>query len=819
MNYSIHTIAEVIQAKEHSFFDENFSINSVLIDTRQATIYHSALFIAIVTKKSNGHLYIQDAYKKGVRNFLISEKKDEYLFEDANYVIVDDTIRAIQKLASFHRSKFQIPVIGITGSNGKTVVKEWLYELLKNNYHICRSPKSFNSQIGVPLSVLNLDQTHELAIFEAGISEADEMSSIASVINPNIAVLTSFGQAHSLGFSSEHQKLIEKLNLFQNAETKIIQRYKNEFLLGEKLNDYVKISDVTQDEVVVQAVERNNNTSSIILLLNKEQYQISIPFLDDASVNNAITCFVVIYYLNKNLISTIIPLFKNLQPISLRMEVKRGIFQSLLINDFYNSDIDSFEIALSYLFQHFPMSQKVLILSDFEQVKYPEQIFNKAIQLLNDNPPHYVFFIGREWANYQQIVLKSKVYYFPSSENFLDTISKYSDVFVQSTILLKGARNFEFEKLASYFQLKSHDTVLEVNISSLWNNLKYYKSLVGNSKIMCMLKATGYGSGTIEMAYALQKFGVDYIAVAYADEGIELKDADLKIPIMVMLPEEESIQDIIQYKLEPEIYSFKILDLFIAVLEKLSIKQFPIHLKFDTGMHRLGFDEKEVDKLLEIIKKTNCIEVKSIFSHLSASESDEHRQFTLQQIQTFQNIAQKVEAALGYKVIKHICNSAAIQRYPEARMDMVRVGIGMYGISDNKSDINNLQNVLTLKTKIAQIKILSENETIGYGRAGVMNNAGKIAVIPIGYADGFSRRLSNGNFNVKIKNKYYPIIGRVCMDMSMIDVSNSDVKEGDEVIIFDNIEDIQKIAQYNNTISYEVLTSVSQRVKRVYIYD
>lgn len=819
MNYTFSQIANIIPHSKKIIHQEN-NIHSVYIDTRQISNGENALFVAITSAKNDGHKYIHHAYQKGVRHFIVQYLNDDILINDANYLVVDDSIRALQELALYHRKQFNIPVIGITGSNGKTIVKEWLYFLLKDDYNICRSPKSFNSQIGVPLSILNLDPSHTLGIFEAGISLPREMNVLEKIIQPDIAILTHFGSAHSEGFSDDNHKLKEKLKLFQNSKINIIQRYQHSFLQQQSFPlSFICISENPKDKVVAHH-STQNNLSIIDINIEKKKYQIQIPFVNEASIKNAITCFVSIYYLNSNLIDKIIPKFSQLPAVSLRMEIKKGKFQSTIISDYYNSDIDSFEISMSYLKQYSPNKNKILILSDFEEIKDAEKIYKKAVQIINHSDLSHIVFIGNEWKNYLHLIQPHYSYYSTTYE-FIDNYFHYSSQIYDSAILLKGARKFEFEKIAHLLEQKTHDTILEINIPALWHNLNYFKNLIGkNIKIMCMLKAAGYGSGSVEMAYALQKFGIDYIAVAYADEGVELKQAGIQLPIMVMLPEKNAFDEIIQNGLEPEIYSFDILHHFIEALDKQGIQQYPIHIKLDTGMHRLGFLSDEIDMLINVVKKHSAVFVKSIFSHFAASENDEHNDYTLHQIKLLQQLSEKIEKNIGYTTIKHICNSAAVKRFPQAHFDMIRLGIGMYGISDNTEEQKQLQNVLSLKTIVAQIKYLKKGDSIGYNRNALLEKDSKIAVIPIGYADGFSRKLGNQQFQVKYKNNLINTIGNVCMDMTMIDITGiEDIQVGSEIIIFDNVQDIKRMAASMNTIPYEVLTSISQRVKRVYVYE
>ncbi|GIV26352.1 MAG: bifunctional UDP-N-acetylmuramoyl-tripeptide:D-alanyl-D-alanine ligase/alanine racemase [Bacteroidia bacterium] len=818
MNYSLQDIADIVGGKLLST-NCNKQIQTIYIDTRQIALPENALFVAIETPKNDGHRYLKNAYEKGVKCFLVQYIPDNTNFEDACFIIVKNTIRALQRLAHYHRSQFNIPVIGITGSNGKTIVKEWLYFLLKDYFTICRSPKSFNSQIGVPLSVLNLNSSHTLAIIEAGISDPNEMEYLQSIIQPTIGIFTHFGSAHSENFESDEEKLNEKLKLFQSSKINIVQRFQNKFLQDKNFPiNYKCISELEKDYFFVEKINKYTLSTSISVRIDNEFFQFAIPFIDDASIKNAITCLACIYVLDKTILPKLLNKFLELPPISLRLEIKKGKYQAILISDYYNSDIDSFEIAMSY-FHQYPETPKVLILSDFDQIKNTDEIYSNALKIIHQYHLKQSIFIGEEWKEYLHKISVPYAHYLTTAD-FIEQVASYSDIFFKSVVLIKGARKFEFEKIAQYLELKSHDTILEINIPSLWHNLMYYKNLIGKQvQMMCMIKASGYGSGSIELAYALQRFGVDYLAVAYADEGVELRQAKVSLPIMVMLPEKQAFQDIIQHQLEPEIYSFEILNVFVEELKKQGINRYPVHIKFDTGMHRLGFLPDETPELINYLTSCSNIVVKSIFSHFAASESDLHKDYTLHQIQLFKDISTQVEQALNYKVIKHICNSAAIKRFPEGHFDMVRIGIGMYGISDDAEEQKQLQNVLKLKTKVEQIKHLKKGESVGYSRSVILSRDSKIAVIPVGYADGFFRKLGNGKFMVKFKDNFISTIGNVCMDMSFLDVTDVEVTVGDEIIIFNTYDDIKRMAETCGTIPYEILTSISQRVKRVYVYE
>ncbi len=814
--YNLQQIADIGNSK--FIGGTNNKVNVFLNDSRALQSPADTLFIALKTNRNNGHNYIPDLIEKGVRSFLIQENEfdvSKFKSADVSFVVSADPLKTIQSLAAFHRKQFTIPVIGITGSNGKTVVKEWLYQLLKTNFSICRSPKSYNSQVGVPLSVLNLNHTHTLAIFEAGISLPNEMDVLAEIISPNIGVFTSIGSAHDEGFANREQKINEKLKLITACDKKIINGLHKHQLTPEILKQTFVVSEF--DDADLRIGYKNE---TLELKGPASNHEFKIPFSDKASVLNVSTCVAVLMQMGfkENDIAQRLTV---LQPVALRLEIKNGINNALIINDYYNSDIDSIKIALNYLSQQNRRLRKIVIVSDLEQSGIlANTLYKQLAELFSQNKIDLVVGIGKEISNHKPL-FKSNSLFFADTQSFITQFKLINYQFSEASILLKGARSFGFESISRVLQLKSHDTVFEIDLNKLINNVNYYKSLVSsNVKLMCMVKAMGYGSGGAEIAKTLQHIGVNYLAVAYADEGVELRQSQITLPIMVMSPEEDALEDIINYQLEPEIYSFKVLNAFVKKLDAMGVTEaYPIHLKIDTGMHRLGFEEKDLENLISELKNLPQLKVRSVFSHLVGTDNPDLDNFTNEQIRIFEKTYSAIELILGYTVLKHICNSGGITRFKNAHYDMVRLGIGMYGIGVHPDEQAKLENVGTLITRISQIKKVDKTQTVGYNRNGKLEKDTTIATIPIGYADGFSRMLGNSKHGVYIAGKFCKTVGNICMDMCMVDITGMDCKEGDEVIIFENAEQINKMAAALNSISYEVLTNVSARVKRVYVQE
>jgi len=812
--FTIRRIAEVLNATAFTRNNET-EITQLVIDSRTVIDPEGSLFFAI-TADRDGHLFISDAYDNGIRNFVVSNK--DYIDQqaDASYLLVPDVVAALQSLAAYKRSQYLLKTIGITGSNGKTIVKEWLYQLLAADYNVVKSPKSFNSQIGVPLSVWQIEAEHTLGIFEAGISRPQEMENLARIIQPNIGILTNIGAAHAEGFSSNQEKLQEKLKLFNNADLFI---YSPDYTEG--LADLPGLTRFTWSmkqpaDLQILFVEPIEGKSYIRALYKENDIECLVPFRDQASVENAVICWATLLALGYTPDEADEKL-ENLTLVRMRLELKNGINQCSVIDDSYSADISSLAIALDFLNLQNQHNKRTLILSDlFETGKSSEELYSEIAALLRHKNLSRLIGIGPEISRVAHLFELEREFY-PSTEAFFKAFPAIT--FNNETILVKGARRFEFERISKLLTQKIHDTVLEVDLNALANNLKYYKSkLKPGVKVMAMVKAFSYGSGSFEVANVLQYHKVDYLTVAYADEGIALRKAGINLPIMVMSPEPSAFEAIIKHKLEPELYNQEILRGFLGFLPEQTVN-YPVHIKVDTGMHRLGFEEPEIEPMLAILANSKKIKVKSVFSHLVASDDPVHDAFTKAQIALFKRIAAQIGAAVGYEFIKHISNTAAITSYPEAQMDMVRIGIGLYGYDAAIPNPRALQAVAALKTTVTQVKPIKAHDTVGYSRRGVMEHDGLIATVKIGYADGYSRMFGNGVGRMLINGKPAPTIGSICMDMCMLDVTGLDVKTGDEVVVFNDVLPIAELAEQIHTIPYEILTNISQRVKRVYFYE
>ena len=827
MNYTVSSITSIVNGTLFGKGDSNILIKILLIDSRKISNAETSLFFALIGERHDGHNYIYDLYENGIRNFVVSSIPQNIdRFAGSNFILVKDTLIALQQLSAFHRQQFKIPIVGITGSNGKTIVKEWLYQLMREDKNIVRSPKSFNSQVGVPLSVWQISEEHSLGIFEAGISKPSEMNLLSNIIQPTIGIITNIGQAHDENFESQKQKVEEKLKLFLNSEVIIYCKDYTQIhkeIINEEVFHETKAytwSRKLRADLLIGRITKNDLDTDIQGVFKNDFIGISIPFTDEASIENAIHCWTVMLYLGYEN-NVIAERMRYLSPIAMRLELNEGINNCSIINDSYNSDLSSLVIALDFLNQQKQHPKKTLVLSDILQSgQTDESLYKEVANLINKKGISRLIGIGESISNQESQFNIEKSFY-KSTNDFLQHFN--NSFFRDETILLKGARAFGFEAISKVIQQKAHETVLEINLNSIVHNLNYYRSkLNANTKIMAMVKAFSYGSGSFEIANILQFHRVDYLCVAYADEGIELRKAGITLPIMVMNPEEQSYDSMIQYNLEPEIYSLRVLGLFEASLkrsENKSTKLIPIHIKLDSGMHRLGFDESDINELIVRIKNNKQILIKSIFSHLAASDEGAHDEFTWHQIKKFNLTYDVIKSHFSYPILKHILNSAGISRFPDAQFDMVRLGIGMYGIGVNQAEQVQLQNVSTLKTNISQIKNIPANDTIGYSRKGVALVDMQIATVPIGYADGLSRKLGNGKGKMIVKGKPAPIIGNVCMDMCMIDITNIHANENDEVIIFGDNYSIREVAKNADTIPYEILTNVSRRVKRIYFQE
>ena len=818
MEYAIREIAGIIGADYNTLHDD--TINILLTDSRRLSFPEQSLFFALKTKTNDGHRYISELYRLRVRNFVVSEMLPEYdNLPEANFLVVKDTLKTLQKLATHHRKHFNIPVIGITGSNGKTVVKEFLYQLLHNDFNIVRSPRSYNSQLGVPLSVWQMNDKHTLGIFEAGISQPDEMERLQPIIAPTIGVITNIGEAHQENFISTNQKCMEKLTLFKDCNN-IIYDGDNTFIsncieascLSHKALCWSRTD--SEAPLFIEYIEKKEGETIIHCTLLGFSRVVTIPFTDDASIENVIQCLAVMLLLKPTSVNDL-EKFRHLEPVDMRLDVKQGINNCLLINDTYNSDINSLDIALD-----FQQSRRVgknlkstLILSDILQSgTLPKSLYKKVADLVHRKKIDRIIGIGRDLKEYGNVFEMEKEFYLTTDE-FIQSSSFRQ--FKDELILLKGSRRFHFEKISDLLEKKVHETILEVDLDAVVHNFNFYRSkLKPETKMVCMVKAFAYGAGSYELAKTLQEHRCDYLAVAVADEGAELRKEGISIPIIVMNPEFSCFNVLFENHLEPEVYSFRLLDAMIHETERRGITSYPIHIKIDTGMHRLGFQPKDIPAICERIKSQSGVVARSVFSHLAGSDSYIFDEFTEKQIHTFRKAAAELEEGLEYRVIKHILNSAGIERYPNDQLDMVRLGIGLYGVS--ASGQKGLRNVSTLKTTILQIQEIPKGDSIGYSRMSYAERDSRIAIIPIGYADGLDRHFSNGNGVVSIRGHRCPIIGNICMDACMVDVTDVDAQEGDSVIIFGEELPVSELSETLKTIPYEVLTSISPRVKRVY---
>lgn len=798
--------------------NNNQKIVHYFFDSRKVFSSPNALFVAIKSNQNDGHFYIPELIEKGIRFFLIEDENAIVQHTDCCFILVENTLKALQQVATWYRKQFTGNVIAITGSNGKTIVKEWLFEVLKNHMTISRSPRSFNSKLGVPISVLSSDVDADLVLIEAGISKPDEMQVHQSVIEPNIGIFTTIGDAHSENFLSNKEKIAEKLVLFKNAKHIVVYENQKEIIDGIIAHGMTNkcFTWGYSDACDVQMIDfkKEGNRTMIKCETNNEIIELELPFTDDASVENAMHVFATAVLLKCDL-SAVTKEIKQLKSLSMRLEQKKGINNCTLLDDSYSADMQSLENALQVLNQ-MPNEEKVLILSDFIEVGKSDSDFVLQLQeMLARFDIKRLYAVGEKFCSNQHL-LPSQTHFYTSTEKFLSSVHQ-SD-FRNQAILIKGARIFEFEKIADFLQALSHETVLEIDLRRLLDNLNYYKNLLPEKvKIMAMVKALGYGSGGGELAQVLQNSGVNYLAVAYADEGIALREAGIRLPMMVMSPELASIESIIRYNLEPEIYSFRILQAFqnhiqnIAVNEKLKI-----HIKFNTGMNRLGFEVSEADELIAQLKNLSGVfEVVSVFSHLSSADDLSAKSFTIGQINSIAEIGKRFKNEFGNQVLIHCLNTSGIEHYPEGYFDMVRLGIGLYGAS-NKS--NQLKLISSLKSRISQLRWVKAGERVGYGLANVKHRDTLIATVPLGYADGLNRNLKNSHYQPSIRGLKAPFAANICMDMCMLDVTEIEhINEGDEVVFFSEKEHVYAMAQALNTIPYEILTHISSRVKRIFV--
>jgi Alr-MurF fusion protein len=819
--YNILDIAAACGGEKH-LRSENAAVRHLVTDSRKFSFPRDSLFIAIEGERHDGHSYISGMYRQQVRNFLVSRLPAEMAdYVGANFILVPDTLLALQKIASMHRSFFKIPVIGITGSNGKTILKEWLFQLMQNDRIIVRSPKSYNSQVGVPLSVWQLKRHHELAIFEAGISRPGEMERLEPVIKPDIGVITNIGEAHQENFTDRIHKLRQKLLLFNDSGVLVYCR--DHDLIDEYINANLPYSAMRrftwsvnrEADVIVKEIERNQGKTLIRAQYKGDPCSFTIPFTDQASIENAIHACSILLMLGypAEYLAAHAPA---LNPVAMRMELKRGINNCTIINDSYNSDPGSLAIAVDFLSRQSQHRKKSIILSDmFQTGKSMDELYSETGEMISRERIHRVIGIG-ENISCIKAYYSGPADFYPSTQEYIAAFDPAD--FHDEAVLLKGSRKFGFERISALLEEKAHATVMEINLDNLVRNYNYFRSLLDEkTRIMAVVKAFSYGSGSYEIGNILAHNLVDYLAVAFTDEGVSLRKAGIKVPIMVMNPEPGNIARMTAYDLEPEIFNFSGLKLLIEKLQQNRIIKYPVHIKLDTGMYRLGFSGQELPVLTGLIKNCESVCVKSVFSHLAASDDQLHDDFTREQIDLFKSMSDTLRRELGYPFLRHILNSAGIERFPGAQFDMVRLGIGLYGISALEN--NRLANVNTFRSVISQVKLVPGGQTIGYSRGHKARADTRIAIVSVGYADGLDRRLGNGVGRMKVNGVAVPVIGNVCMDMCMLDLGDLAAREGDEVIVFGDENPVSEMASALSTIPYEVFTRISERVKRVYIQE
>lgn len=814
MKYSTEDIAEITNSK--LIGEKNLVVKNIEFDSRNIYTSKNNAFIAINTNKNSGEKYIHIAVEKGIKVIIAEHLIAE--IENVTWIIVENSIQFLQKLAKFHLANFNLQTIGITGSNGKTIVKEWLYQSLLGEFNLIKSPKSFNSQLGLSLSLLEIDQKHDLGIFEVGISKPGEMAILEDIFPPKIGILTHIGSAHSSNFKSEKQLLKEKLILFQDSETIIFNG--DNFLVYNTINEkyssknLISYGFICHNDFYIENDWKNQN-EDIKLNYFGEKFSVPIKQRDEATLSNALAVIAVLKQFNFSN-QKIIEKLNALKAVEMRLESVNGLRNNLIINDSYNLDLDSLKISYQFIHQY-NKNKKSLIITDFVDGKNTNRLYHEVAELTNQQNFDKIFLVGEQITKFKES-FHTQTFTFDNTKQLIDSLQL--NQIENELILLKGARKFEIDQLKSYLELQKHDTILEVNLNAIIHNINVHKTLLKpTTKMMAMVKAYSYGLGGYEIAEFLQYHHIDYLGVAYADEGVDLRKNGITTPIMVMNPEQHSYNSIIDYNLEPEIYSFRVLNLFNEQLLSKGIqRKYPIHIKLETGMHRLGFKTDELDELMQKLKEMN-VRVASIFSHLSSSDDSSEDQYTAKQAWIFSENAEKLSSNLTEKPLLHILNSSGIANHSEYQFDMVRIGIGMVGVSSNPTIKKMLRNAVSFKTVISQISNVKIGESVGYNRKFKAENDTKIATIPVGYADGIPRLIGNKKGNVGINGNVYPIVGNVCMDMMMIDIGNASINEGDEVILFNSKPTLEDFAIYCQTIPYEVLTSISRRVKRIYIKD
>lgn len=820
MKYDITQIASVI-GEPYRRAAAPCGISVLLTDSRSLTFPEETLFFAIKTGRTDAARFIPQLYSRGVRNFVVSSYDESWdTMEETNIFVVPDVVEALQQIAAAHRRRFAVPVVGITGSNGKTVVKEWLYQLLREDYAIARSPRSYNSQTGVPLSVWGIEPGTGLALMEAGISQPGEMEKLAKVIAPTIGLFTHIGDAHQENFTSVEEKLAEKMKFFATADTIIYNADEEEvasavakYCGGKRLAGW-SCRDASAP-VYVSRIEKKSTATQIEIISSGESTVFEIPFIEEASIVNAIHCaaLMLLLHIPSSEIAARMPL---LEPVAMRLEVKEGKNGCTIINDTYNSDINSLSIALDFLSRRDTskeMPRRVILSDILQSASDDTQLYTRVAEMLSRSGVSHFVGIGERLGANRKL--------FPAGSEFYATTREYMasgsmERYAGELILVKGARSFAFDEISEALSLKRHETILEIDLDALLANYNHYKQKLDRpTRMICMVKAFGYGAGSYELAKTLQDAGCDYLAVAVADEGAELRKAGITMPIMVMNPEMGAFDTLFRYNLEPEVYSFRLLQTLSRAAEAQGITRFPVHIKIDSGMHRLGFTPADMPELVRRLSHNTALLPRSVFSHLAGSDDTALDTFTMQQIERFTLCAAELQKNVATPIFRHILNTAGISRFTQYQYEGVRLGIGLYGVAPYDGE-TGLRCVSSLKSTILQIKELDIDETVGYGRRGKLFGRSRIAAVPIGYADGLDRHLGNRKGEMWVNGKRAPIVGNICMDVTMIDVTGIDCAEGDSVEIFGNHIRVEELAEKLGTIPYEILTSVSSRVKRIY---
>lgn len=824
MTYNIERVTTLIGARRFGRTDSNIAF--LLTDSRSLCFPEETLFFALRSGRNDGHNYIPELYRRGVRNFVVEEVPADSAekYSEANFLKVASSLVALQRLAERHREEYDIPVVGITGSNGKTMVKEWLYQLLSPQMVVGRSPRSYNSQIGVPLSVWLMTEQTQVGVFEAGISQPGEMLALSDIIQPTIAVLTNIGSAHQDNFESEEAKCREKLILFHNAETVVYCADDEIVTRAMDMSDSKceRLVWSTKDAGVpffVRSMNKENIHTTIHYIYKGVEGSYTLPFIDDASVRNSITCAMVALRLGVSQ-NALAERMASLEPVAMRLEVKEGQHGCTLINDSYNSDVNSLDIALDFMNRRpdYKGRRRTLILSDiYQSGESAHELYKEVSKLASKRGVEKFIGIGPHVSSQSTVIDIPEKYFFDNCAAFVR-----SDVFRSlrdEVILLKGARRFGFDNLTELLVEKVHETILEVNLNAVVKNLNYYRSFLRHdTRMVCMIKADAYGAGSVEIAKTLQEHRVDYLAVAVADEGVTLRKNGITQNIMIMNPEMTAFKTMFDYDLEPEVYSFRLLDALVSAAQKEGITNFPVHIKLDTGMHRLGFDpESDMEELIVRLKRQNAVIPRSVFSHFVGSDADRFDDFSARQFALFDKGSKQLQSAFRHKILRHIDNSAGIEHFPERQLDMCRLGLGLYGV--NPRDNSVINNVSTLRTTILQTHNVAAGETVGYSRKGLMERDSVVAAIPIGYADGLNRKLGNRHCYCLVNGQKAFYVGNICMDVALVDVTDIDCHEGDRVEIFGDNLPVTVLSDVLETIPYEVLTGISNRVKRVYFQD